>query len=38
MSVTAVIEANEQAIGTEAANARVVFRTEGALAGRRSST
>ena len=33
MSVTAVIEANEQAIGTEPANARVVFRTEGALAG-----
>src|SRR3954452_19614287 len=33
MSVSAAIAANEEAIGTEPARARVVFRTEGALAG-----
>src|SRR4051812_26410474 len=33
MSVTEAIAANEQAIHGDAANARVVFRTEGALAG-----
>lgn len=33
MSVTAAIAANEEAIATEASNARVVFRTEGALEG-----
>ena len=33
MSVTAAIAANEQAIGEAAGNARVVFRTEGALEG-----
>src|SRR3954469_615595 len=33
MSVSAAINANEQAIASEPANARVVFRTEGALAG-----
>lgn len=33
MSVTAAIEANEQAIAAEASNARVIFRTEGALEG-----
>lgn len=33
MSVTAAIAANEEAIGAEAGNARVVFRTEGALEG-----
>jgi uncharacterized OsmC-like protein len=33
MSVTAAIAANEEAIAAEAGNARVVFRTEGALEG-----
>src|SRR3954467_276028 len=33
MSVSAAIAANEEAIGTEPARARVVFRTEGALTG-----
>ena len=33
MSVTAAIEANEQAIGEDAGRARVVFRTEGKLDG-----
>ena len=33
MSVTAAIEANEQAFSTDATRARVTFRTEGALAG-----
>lgn len=33
MSVTAAISANEEAIAAEASNARVVFRTEGALEG-----
>jgi len=33
MSVTAAIEANEQAIGEDAGKARVVFRTEGSLDG-----
>ncbi|MDA0183145.1 OsmC family protein [Solirubrobacter phytolaccae] len=33
MSVTAAIAANEEAITAEAGNARVVFRTEGALEG-----
>ena len=33
MSITATIEANEQAIAAEPGNARVVFRTEGALTG-----
>ena len=33
MSVTAAIEANEQAIGADAGRARVVFRTEGKLDG-----
>ena len=33
MSITAAIEANEQAIGEEPARARVVFRAEGALVG-----
>ncbi len=33
MSVTAAIEANEQAIATEPGRARVVFRTEGLLVG-----
>src|SRR3954451_15394492 len=33
MSVTEAIAANEQAIHGDAANARVVFRTQGALAG-----
>ena len=33
MSITAAIEANEQAIATEPGRARVVFRTEGALDG-----
>ena len=33
MSITATIEANEQAIAAEPRNARVVFRTEGALTG-----
>jgi uncharacterized OsmC-like protein len=33
MSVTAAIEANEQAIAEDASRARVVFRTKGALAG-----
>lgn len=33
MSVTAAIAANEEAIASEAGNAHVVFRTEGALEG-----
>src|SRR3954464_11840074 len=33
MSVSAAIEANEQAISTEPGRARVVFKTEGALVG-----
>ena len=33
MSVTAAIEANEQAIANEPGRARVVFKTEGALVG-----
>src|SRR3954471_8503904 len=33
MSVSAAIKANESAIATEPSNARVVFRTQGALAG-----
>ena len=33
MSITAAIEANEQAIATEPGRARVVFRTEGTLVG-----
>ena len=33
MSVTAAIEANEQAIGGDAGKARVTFRTDGALEG-----
>ena len=33
MSITAAIEANEQAISEEPARARVVFRAEGALVG-----
>jgi uncharacterized OsmC-like protein len=33
MSVSAAIEANEQAIGAEAARGRVVFRVEGGLVG-----
>ena len=33
MSITAAIEANEQAIAAEPARARVIFRTEGALVG-----
>ena len=33
MSVTAAIEANEQAIGADAGRAKVVFRTEGKLDG-----
>ena len=33
MSITAAIEANEQAIADEPARARVVFRAEGALVG-----
>ena len=33
MSITAAIEANEQAIAAEPARARVVFRAEGALVG-----
>jgi putative redox protein len=33
MSVTAAIEANEQAISAEPGNARVVFKTQGALVG-----
>jgi putative redox protein len=33
MSVTAAIAANEEAIGAQPGNARVIFRTEGALAG-----
>ena len=37
MSITAAIEANEQAIADEPARARVVFRAEGALVGRRAS-
>jgi putative redox protein len=33
MSVTAAIAANEQAIGEQSSNARVTFRTQGALEG-----
>ena len=33
MSVTAAIEANEQAIGEDAGRAKVIFRTEGKLDG-----